>query len=738
MLDLSFIPGAIHLVAIAPDAGTTSGYWFGLDLAAAAAWAETLNAQGCNIYWTANEVRPGLHAKPAKTDIVRRRVVHVDVDDSPDLDRILALQPSCVINSGNGLQAYWELVDDPGTEVVEDINRRLIAVLDGDPPCWNADRLLRVPGTLNYPTAVKLARGRRVVQASLVLPRNGLQYRSADLLAAWPEAPAPRSVEYSGVDLGPWAPLALEDLDPPLDAQTLALCQRELPPGQRSEHVSTCCAVLARQGYSNEQIMGLLMSPDNPGLSGTIYDQPDPERQAWRKVVLANSVREQHAQTISRAFSTPVETDHLAGFIPLDQGPPPSASVRRHESVLTLSPSDDEMETEPDPGTPIFKTANKLAPCVANVVFVILTTETLRHRISYDLMARQVMIGDEPATDDHITQIQIELQRSAWGLETIGAETVWSAISLVAKSRARHPVRQYLRSLTWDGVPRIDRWLTEYCGAEDTLFVRRVSRMVLIQAVARVFSPGCKADCMLILQGPQGVLKSSMLQALCGGPQWFSDRLPDLRNSSKDVSQHLRGKWIIEVAELHAMGKADERQLKAFLSTQIEKYRPPYGRTEVEEPRQCILIGTTNDSEYLSDPTGNRRYWPVYVPYCDAAGVQRDRDQLWAEALAAYRAGDKWYSSDSEFVAAHAVATGQVYSEDPWADIIQTWLDAPVGDDNRPRTRVELHEIAQAALRLPLGSYGAREKRRIYNVMTSTLKWKRLRSNGRTYYLRPG
>jgi predicted P-loop ATPase len=211
-----------------------------------------------------------------------------------------------------------------------------------------------------------------------------------------------------------------------------------------------------------------------------------------------------------------------------------------------------------------------------------------------------------------------------------------------AWKNAHHPVLSYLQSLIWDHVPRIDRWLINYGGADDTEYIRAVGALVLIAAVKRVRQPGCKFDEMLVLESPQqGVLKSTALRVLCPNESWFSDDLP-LGADAKQIIERTTGKWIIEASELHGSHQREAEHLKSFLSRQVDgPVRMAYDRLATEVPRQFVIIGTTNSvTGYLKDFSGARRFWPVRIVKFDVEALARDRDLLWAEAYHRELAGE--------------------------------------------------------------------------------------------------
>jgi len=289
--------------------------------------------------------------------------------------------------------------------------------------------------------------------------------------------------------------------------------------------------------------------------------------------------------------------------------------------------------------------------------------------------------------DEDVTALQEYLQRS--GLKRIGKDVTHDAAALHAREQSFHPVRDYLKSLKWDGKFRVGQWLADYLGVELNPYSQRIGRMFLTAMVARILQPGCKADYMLVLEGPQGRGKSTAC-AILGG-EWYSDSLPNLKEG-KDVSQHLPGKWLIEIGEMSALSKVENSRLKEFITRQTEKYRRSYGRLEVEEPRQCVFIGTTNRETYLRDETGGRRFWPVRCGDINLDGLKRDRDQLFAEAMIGYELGDSWWPDrqfEAEFIKPEQEAR---FETDAWETEIEGWLDQSA------RPRVTVAEVAMHAL----------------------------------------
>jgi predicted P-loop ATPase len=255
----------------------------------------------------------------------------------------------------------------------------------------------------------------------------------------------------------------------------------------------------------------------------------------------------------------------------------------------------------------------------------------------------------------------------------VGSQAVAEVIAELADEHRIHPVRDYLSDLTWDGTERISAWLVDYLGAEDSAYNRSIGRKWLISAVARAMKPGCKADCMLVLEGPQGILKSTAISTLCHDDAWFLEDLRDIHG--KDALMQFGGKWIVEIAELQSFKGAENARLKAFLSTRVDNYRQPYARVGQDFPRSVVFAGSVNEDEYLKDPTGGRRFWCFQCGTIDLEGLKQNRDQLWAEALHAYKAKESWWLDDAKTIKAAQIQQENRRVEDPWEEKIAPFLD---------------------------------------------------------------
>jgi len=262
-----------------------------------------------------------------------------------------------------------------------------------------------------------------------------------------------------------------------------------------------------------------------------------------------------------------------------------------------------------------------------------------------------------------------------------GKEKIYDAMAVYANTHKQHKLRDYLNGLTWDGTPRLDTLLIDYFGAEDSPYVRAVTRKTLAAAVARVMQPGVKFDAMLILSGAQGLGKSTFFRML--GRDWYSESLTTFEG--KDAAELIQGYWIVEAGELTGMNRSEMNTVKQFLSRTEDVYREPYGRRTRPFPRSCIIVGTTNEKEYLKDLTGNRRFWPVDLgkrPPTKNIHLQfsGEVDELWAEAVVRWQCGEKLYLEGA--CAEEAVRQQEEHKEsNPKEGIIREFLGRPVPSD---------------------------------------------------------
>ena len=326
-------------------------------------------------------------------------------------------------------------------------------------------------------------------------------------------------------------------------------------------------------------------------------------------------------------------------------------------------------------------------PCLANAVRILAHHKKWYGVIALDAFAATVVKKKTPPWssdlapqhEDSVDWTQSDSARAAvWLSEeyqcSFYTSVVDEAVQVVAERWRFHPVRDYFNdSPKWDKKTRIDDLLIRVAGAADTIYTRAVTKNFFLGAVARIMHPGEQVDSVLILEGAQGAGKSTLFRTLASDA-WFFDTVFNI--GGKDGYQALRRKWIVEFSELDALSSADLARVKAFISSVKDSYRPSYGKTTIDFPRQCVFAGTVNPNGagYLNDTTGARRFWPVTVGRVDLKTVKAERDQLWAEAYSRYKDNEKWHLRDEKLLAAAAVEAEARRESDPWETHFKEYL----------------------------------------------------------------
>lgn len=336
-----------------------------------------------------------------------------------------------------------------------------------------------------------------------------------------------------------------------------------------------------------------------------------------------------------------------------------------------LAPTPPPSENADVTDLPYIRSSTGAVKALSRNVVMLLEANHARWPLRYNEFAARDVLGDRYLTDHDILKITNWVQ---WNGVHAVANTVADAIRAVSELHRYNPVQDYLKSLSWDGHERLDHLFVDHAGTEDTPLHRAMSARWFIQAVARVFEPGCQADAMLVLEGPQGLKKSTFFRELFGD-MWFTDHLPDL--TSKDAMIQLRGVWCVEVGELATLGRAGNAKIKQFLTSRIDRYRDPYGRIVSDFPRTCVFAGSVNPGAagYLTDETGARRFWPIPITeMIDIDVIRGNRDQLWAEALTRYRRHEPHFLDTEELTKAAQSGQSDRYTDDPWQQSINDFL----------------------------------------------------------------
>jgi hypothetical protein len=647
---------------------TEAGTFNKIDDAVQFAWE--WNKRGYNVYFAVNTLRDGVNKKAKKTEIEQINFLHVDADPADEETseafkaRALPLfeghnpEASLVWDSGNGLQGLWRLTEPGllvnGTGVISVVESRNIALatsLKAPRGTQNIDRVLRLPGTVNWPDAHKCTLGRVPVMSRLLRATDAVHD-----LGTFPPA-AETTKPYT-------KPNRNGELSDTIDEDELARSIRDGGEDRhgesRSEAVWWVVNEMIRRGYQDDKIRAVILDRDH-GISAHIYDQADPDDYTRRQVEQAKA---------------------------------------KIEYIRT-----------PD---------TRLIACPENINIALAKYGV---RVRYDRFADQLLIDGladfGPFLEDPAMN-RLWMQLPRWCKLSVSERMLETTLKDNARINTFHPVLDYLDALEWDGTPRVRGWLHRYGGAADDKYTQMVGILMLIAAVRRVRQPGAKFDEMVVLRSDQGTNKSSALAVMAVREDWFSDDMP-LQADPRRVIESVRGKWIVETAELSGLKRGDINAIKAFLSRTHDRARLVWDKVTSQKPRQCIFVGTTNDPEYLKDLTGNRRFWPVTVVGFDLNALERDRDQLWAEAAALEAMGASIRLPEKLWPIA-AIEQAKVTTQDPYRDVLQDHL----GDKEGKISSESIWTI----LDMRAGQRGQEQSRRIADAMRS-LGWDRA-NNART------
>lgn len=658
-----------------------------------------------NIYFHVNPTTRALRKKAEREDVKELAWLHVDIDprvgEDIESERARALgllqqprdgipKPSAIIFSGGGYQGFWRL-EDPmpinGEETAYEEAKLYNLALElsfGADHCHNVDRIMRLPGTINWPDKKKAAKG-RVPTLAAVVEINDAKYS----LAGFTRAPvSPAAVVKSEI-----AATSVESLD-------------ELDRWNVPDRVKRIIAL---------------------GRDDQVAPRPgkDVTRSGWVWDALCNLVR------------CKVPGDVIAGVF-LDKRWPIAESVLEKASPQAYLERQLRNAQE-RVSTSWYNTAEGKSPhpCYANARASLLrlglscARDDFRGRLLVNGHALRQHVGE---VSDDICAVLRQMILETHGYDP-GKQNVFDAVHELCVENSFDPVREYLAALQWDGVARLETWLSVYLGAQDTPLNCAIGTKMLVAAVRRVFQPGCKFDHVPILEGAQGTGKSTALRIMAYQDQYFSDQ-EILHLDNKAQQEAIAGKWLYEVAELVGLNKADRERVKSFITRQFDRARPAYGRSTVEQPRRCIFVGTTNESQYLTDSTGNRRYWPVKTGTIDIPALERDRDQLWAEAVVAEARGEPLYLP-SALAAEIGAQQEERRDEEPWLD----HLARVQGEIGGGEERIATSEILWKYLSIPTGKETKSDTSRVRDAMRR-LGWegsKKLRIRGRSVwgYCRP-
>ena len=598
-------------------------------------------------------------------------------------------QPSAVVRSGGGLHVYYYLGEDTPADEIEEANRRLAALINGD-KCHDRARVLRLPLSYHCKNPQKIMR----LQFVTLEPQR--EHSILDLLDEWPETHNSRPVEIAKIDHIATAGLSV---------QIKALMQRFIGIRDLWSGIGKATGDQTGSGYDYAVARELIWYGADPKEVADAIAYRVQERGKTKP-------EKYYARTVGRAVADVNRFKRAqAEAVAVLDGETPATEAEQITS--------DQLICYPEG----HRRAGDLIKNLHNVVTILNTDSRWIDKIKYNSFKQRIELDSRSISDTTSTALRLWLYR-AYGLQ-VAKDMMIDAIEHVAQQNHYHPVQQYLLDQQWDGVQRLGTWLHRLMGAEQSPLNAEIGTRWLVQGVARILSAGAQTDGCLILQGPQGIGKSSALRILARRAEWYRDSFIDIR-TGRDAYSKLAGVWIYEFPELESTRGRDNNSVKAFLTQHTDTYRPAYARYEQEVARQVIFAGTTNDIEILKDPTGSRRYWIVKCGVCDFDGLRAEADQLWAEAVHIYNTWShptRWaWILDPQVADDMAEVHAEHQQIDSWQEYIEVWA-AGYSDIDKG---VSVVDILQNALGITPDRQNRSTSTRLGSLLSS-MNWKKYR-----------
>jgi predicted P-loop ATPase len=582
---------------------------------------------------------PGLYVDiDIKHKVHKAQNLPASIEDALTILKVIPCEPTCIVDSGHGLHAYWlfrelwTFESEVERQRAARLNQRLQATLkaEAERHGWHLDgtadlaRVLRIPGTYNrsVPDAVMPVKTRHddharrwnpvdfepyIVDLESVPPTNGQR----------PELPAADA-----------QPIEVERLNVPAGLKYLihlgqdATGKKVYP--SRSEALYAAVQWLLKVGIDDQTIMALAMDARY-----AISEKPREQGASWL------------AAEIARAKAKRTDKG--------DNVPQPAEGNRQTGGV-------------------IMNDRKRMISCQHNAL-VWLTEHQKASTITMDTFKQTIAVDTEALTDE--TVIELVRQMEASTMIHWAKDHVWSAAVSLGARHATSSLRTWLDSLRWDRKQRLRTFFTDAYGSEMSDYTAACAKVLFLSAVARAYQPGCQADVMVVLIGDQGIGKSKGIAELVPDPSWYTDDLGgDLHD--RKAGEGLQGKWVIEFGEFARINRATLDVVKSFISRRVDHYRPAYGRVAKDFPRQCIFVGTTNNPLPLQD-LENRRFMPVHCPK-DVTDIAAQREQLWAEAVHRYKAGEPWWISEKALLKTVKEQQEEARQHDEWEDLLREEL----------------------------------------------------------------